>query len=376
MSYREMNIQELFNNNKYIYLPDFLDKQNCYELVSEFKKLIEKGEAIKDDQCPLSFSVGHTKLFDSLLEQLTPSIESATGKKLHPTYSYARWYAPGDELKIHKDRPACEISATITLGFEGNPWPIFMGYDLNKINKSEIKMNIGDAVVYKGQEVFHWREKYTEGQWQAQVFIHYVDANGPNAEWKYDKRNTLAHHDNFDGDYVLIKNAFSKEGCQKIISQFEKDLNNLQPALVSGDVLNKNLRNSEKILMPNYKGLGATLTGIGFQANGKMWKFKVTHSNQSEFLRYNKNGHFVEHVDSFLDKVDNLETRKITTVLFLNDDYEGGRFFIKTGTEKTYPPIESGDVICFPSFILHGVEPITNGIRRSVVNWLVGPYFK
>jgi hypothetical protein len=30
--------------------------------------------------------------------------------------------------------------------------------------------------------VEHWREKYTEGQWQAQVFLHYVDANGPHAE--------------------------------------------------------------------------------------------------------------------------------------------------------------------------------------------------
>jgi len=29
--------------------------------------------------------------------------------------------------------------------------------------------------------------------WQAQVFMHYVDANGPYAEWKFDKRPLLGH---------------------------------------------------------------------------------------------------------------------------------------------------------------------------------------
>jgi hypothetical protein len=40
-------------------------------------------------------------------------------------------------------------------------------------------------------DVEHWREKYTEGQWQAQVFLHYVDADGPHADQKYDKRESL-----------------------------------------------------------------------------------------------------------------------------------------------------------------------------------------
>jgi hypothetical protein len=44
-------------------------------------------------------------------------------------------------------------------------------------------MNVGDAVIYRGCEMYHWREKYIEGQWQAQVFIHYVDQDGSYAEW-------------------------------------------------------------------------------------------------------------------------------------------------------------------------------------------------
>ena len=86
---------EMFNQNGYAYISNFLDKENCQQYVNEAKKLIEQGKATKDDQCPLSFSLERTSLFDSLLEQLTPNIETATSKKLLPIYAYARWYPPG-----------------------------------------------------------------------------------------------------------------------------------------------------------------------------------------------------------------------------------------------------------------------------------------
>jgi hypothetical protein len=54
-----------------------------------------------------------------------------------------------EELKIHRDRPACEISATLTLDFEGDVWPIFMGNNEDKANATEVKMEIGDAVMYQ-----------------------------------------------------------------------------------------------------------------------------------------------------------------------------------------------------------------------------------
>ena len=378
-----MNPQELFESNGYIYLENFLDKSTCSQYVLEFEKNIKKGKArIGDSQCPLSYNMDHCALFDSLLEQLTPSIEKATGKKLYPTYAYARWYAPGDELQIHRDRPACEISATINLGFKGNQWPIYMGYDNNKINCKKIDMQVGDAVVYKGEELYHWREKYTEGEWQAQVFIHYVDANGPNAEWKYDKREKLAHHGveekiqfKSDGVFLVKEKAFSFDSCQKIINSFEINKSNMEVALLQGERLDKSIRNTTKIQTTVHQGVGATLTGIGLSANHHTWNYNITHSNQSEFLKYDKNGHFSEHIDTLVSQRD-AETRKLTVILFLNEDFEGGKMYIKIGKDKIYPSQKPGDVLIFPSFFLHGVEPVISGTRRSIVTWLCGPWFK
>ncbi len=43
---------------------------------------------------------------------------------------------------------------------------------------------------------------------------------------------------------------------------------------------------------------------------------------------------------------------------------------------RMYPQQTPGTVLVFPSFMPHGVEPVTKGVRYSVVTWMVGPYFK
>ena len=126
-----------------------------------------------------------------------------TGLNLVPTYSYARIYKKGDELKRHKDRPSCEISTTLNLG--GDPWPIFIdgtGADsvideyknIHKHNApkgTKVLLEVGDMLVYSGCELEHWREPF-EGSVCGQVFLHYNHVNGPFADKnKFDKRPML-----------------------------------------------------------------------------------------------------------------------------------------------------------------------------------------
>ena len=89
---------------------------------------------------------------------------------------------------------------------------------------------------------------------------------------------------------------------------------------------------------------------------------------------YDVKGKYETHVDTF-HKLSN-ETRKLTILVFLNDDFEGGKFYIANGHKKLYPEQKKGTVLIFPSFMPHGVEPVTKGIRYSIVTWMVGPYFK
>ena len=360
-----------FDKNGYVYLKNFLDLNNCRELTQELNNYIERGETTKDPQCPLSESIHGTVTFDKLLQDLLPHFEKACGKRLYPTYSYARLYKPGEKLKKHKDRPACEISATITLGFEGDVWSIYMA-------GNKIDMQVGDAVLYRGMEVEHWREKYTEGQWQAQVFLHYVDADGPHADQKYDGRESLGlPKTDCLPMWISYSNHISEKFCDMVVNRYSQDdIKKLKPYIGEGEIstIDTTIRDVERVWLPLHTGFAATLTATGLNANYSSWKYIITHSDQAEFLIYKPEGHYQPHVDTFHKHADNI--RKLTVVAFLTDDYEGGKFYIQTSHEKHYPSQNKGTVIVFPSYIMHGVEPVTKGIRYSAVNWLLGPYFK
>lgn len=360
----------------FIFVPKFLSKEKSKNLAIEFRHLLSEGNFWQDSQCPLSFGMYGTKLFDKLLEDVLPDVSKIVGKKLLPTYSYARLYKPNEELKNHVDRPACEYSISITLDFEGDTWPIYMG-NADKSNSTELKMNVGDAVIYRGTKKYHWREKYTEGKWQIQVFLHYVDADGPYTDEIYDRRTTLKHNEVHSTQEILywhFTNAFTPSECKKFIKTYDAEMEDARIGDTSNEVVDKSYRDASRVSLNSYQGLGATLAGIGMSANVQAWDFDIKYANQCEILRYDKNGHYDVHKDTMLEP--NAYCRKLTILAFLNDEFEGGKFFIQVGREKIYPPQTKGSVIVFPSFLLHGVEDVTEGVRYSAVCWMAGPFFK
>ena len=156
-----------------------------------------------DKQIPNTYSHYADPVMETLLVKMLPVMKQHTGLDLIPTYSYARLYKNGDELKRHKDRPSCEISTTLNLG--GDSWPIFIdgtGADtvideyknIHKPNAplgTEVLLDVGDMLVYSGCDLEHWRKPF-EGQVCGQVFLHYNHLNGPFADTnKFDKRPML-----------------------------------------------------------------------------------------------------------------------------------------------------------------------------------------
>ena len=69
-------------------------------------------------------------LMESILLHLQPAMEQATGLSLWPTYSYLRIYETGAALAKHTDRHACEISASLTIGYDAPElWPLWLESD-------------------------------------------------------------------------------------------------------------------------------------------------------------------------------------------------------------------------------------------------------
>ena len=73
-----------------------------------------------------------------------------------------------------------------------------------------------------------------------------------------------------------------------------------------------------------------------------------------------------------------MPTRKLGMTLQLTDpsEYEGGNLIINHTEYFDNFAANKGDLIIFPSWCLHKVTPLTQGVRKAVVAWAVGPDFK
>jgi len=144
-----------------------------------------------DQQVPNTYSHYSDIAMETLLQEVKPVMEKHTGIKLSPTYSYARIYKEGDVLARHKDRYSCEISATLNI-YKDKDWPIFADPS-GKENQdgTPIELEPGDLMLYKGEEIEHWRETFY-GEDHIQVFLHYNKKGSERSEQnKFDTRDFL-----------------------------------------------------------------------------------------------------------------------------------------------------------------------------------------
>ena len=169
---------------KYIIIKSFLN-ENEIELFKNYTIFKHRKNNTNFD-----FEIGNGDTFfkrDSLTQSLLlnkkNTIEKVTGLELWPTYSFWRMYTFSSFLKKHVDKKSCEISVTIMVGSDGTPWPIYM-------EDAPILMEPGDACIYLGCEINHGRDEFN-GDWHSQIFLHYVDKNGPCADLKFDKQNFI-----------------------------------------------------------------------------------------------------------------------------------------------------------------------------------------
>jgi len=410
---------EYFEQNRHVYLSNTVSREDCAKLTEYMFDLYDKGLLEKDPQCPLSDSIYGSEIFDELLAQLAPPLSKQLGIELIPTYTYARIYRPNEILTKHKDRPSCEISGTMTLGFDPGSgiWPIFFGKNDDDIVGSLVEINVGDVVMYRGNELNHWRPPY-KGQWQVQVFFHYVDANGPHKEHAYDKRNQLGAaapstaptqeaHSMLKsavipnvvgirtGDQIFPGAAtyhtgfykelcFTPEQCNKIVDEFRTKLYPVKATV--GDGGKEGTYNPDIRTVDTYEIAYSDTTRWIFEkiatavgnANAEYYRYDlygITHGLQLLHYKSSELAHYDWHIDCG-DGTSAHRKISVSVPLTPRDQYKGGELIINNnGTELTAID-EQGSISMFPSFQLHKVTPVTEGERWAIVIWINGPRFK
>ena len=417
------SVAEYFEQNRHVYLSNAVSREDCAKLTEYMFDLYDKGLLEKDPQCPLSDSIYGSEIFDQLLAQLAPPLSKQLGIELIPTYTYARIYRPNEILTKHKDRPSCEISGTMTLGFDPGSgiWPIFFGKNDDDIVGSAVEINVGDVVMYRGNELNHWRPPY-KGQWQVQVFFHYVDANGPHKEHAFDKRPNLGApapttqtsktetqqpHGMFKSSVVpqvvAIKTGddifpgaatyhsgfhkelcFTPDQCNQIVAEYGAKLYPVKATV--GEGLKEGTYDPKIRTVDTYsieynddsKWIFEKIAAAVGNANAEYYRYDlygITHALQLLHYKSAELAHYDWHIDCGGGYSSH---RKISVSIPLTprDQYKGGELVINNnGTEMTAID-EQGSVSMFPSFQPHKVTPVTEGERWVIVIWINGPRFK
>jgi len=168
-----------FESDGYLVVKNFLG--GCGDL---YRYTLENQHPvnIQERQVPNTPSYYNDKRMSKIHEDILPEVEKVVGLKLLKTYCYYRKYKLGDILKSHVDREACELSVTINIG-GSDEWPIWiLTY---QEEAKEIILHQGDAMFYRGFDLRHWRGINRKAFDYSQLFLHYVDKDGPYA-WAKD----------------------------------------------------------------------------------------------------------------------------------------------------------------------------------------------
>lgn len=413
-------VRSHFDEKGFVYLSNVIDKNDCDTLTKYMFSLHEKGETRKDEQCPLSDSIYGCDAFDEIAVRIIEPLSKQVGINLSPTYTYSRIYRKGETLTPHVDRPSCEVSATLTLGFDPDSaiWPIF--FDTQK--HTPITIEQGDLVLYKGCDVAHWREEY-KGEWQVQVFFHFVKSDGDNKHLKYDGRNEMSgtnktpildvegkdpveevqdpvkayslplsrtikngimistHDDLAPGLFSFNSKfrpdlAFTAEECQRIIDM-SKDVYSTKPSVGSDSTqeYKSEIREVELFelkISHESEWLFTKIAEAVGTANAEYYRYDllgITHSLQ--LLRYKSDdeAHYDWHIDMGNESS---ATRKISISVPLNEDYTGGELEIWDNGVLREGNREMGSINMFPSYSLHRVKKVESGERWSLVIWIHG----
>ncbi|AIX22591.1 ferrochelatase [Synechococcus phage S-MbCM6] len=189
-----------FEENNYLVVKNLwnIDELTCYPPEERGVQINydpisgEIKSKVDEDQVGGSTSRYNHPLFRQAHVGIRLKIEKVIGMKLYDTYYFDRFYFNGQKLNKHIDRDACEISVTLHIGTSlpkpAADWPVCIKTPDN--SDACVTLNPGDAMIYKGCQSLHWRDKLPEvvgDHYYHQVFFHYVLQDGYRAHHAWDR---------------------------------------------------------------------------------------------------------------------------------------------------------------------------------------------
>lgn len=181
--------------------------------------------------------------------------------------------------------------------------------------------------------------------------------------------------------FCVASDAFSEEDVEKILDL--EDLHKFQHGAVGGGTgghVNKKTRDSEVMWIHhdnNSDWLFQKFSYLVSRVNYDHFMYNIDGFENFQYTVYKSKNkqHYDWHIDAG-NQYSKFE-RKISATIMLTDpnSYEGGEFECVMNGRVDEPFVAKpniGDVIFFSSWMPHRVKPVTKGVRKSLVCWVMG----
>ncbi len=130
-----------------------------------------------DEQTPGRYVAYDEPVTRYVHQQLARTVSDIVRRVVAPTYSYLALYQGGATLDPHTDREACQY--TVSLCVDATPDPVTYGaWPLSLMTAEgplQFLLGIGDALLFRGRELAHWRDRLPEGYTASSVLFHFAD---------------------------------------------------------------------------------------------------------------------------------------------------------------------------------------------------------
>jgi hypothetical protein len=171
---------ETFRNKDYAPIANLIHPFHIAALRRYYRQQIRRGVMhLGDEQSSRRYVAHNESVARYFHHHLTKIVSAIVGDPIKRSYVYLASYMGGAELKKHVDRAQCEFSVTLCLDFSpepdfATPWPIRLDTPEGTVT---IYQALGDALVYRGTKVPHFRNVLGNSFTSTSIFFHYVRAD-------------------------------------------------------------------------------------------------------------------------------------------------------------------------------------------------------
>jgi PKHD-type hydroxylase len=182
---------------------------------------------------------------------------------------------------------------------------------------------------------------------------------------------------------TVLPEVFTKEFCEAVCASV--------PFMERGRVGDKQgnytykpeRRNSDIFMLEGhlrYPSIYEAVYKIVHEGNLQHFNFDLCDVQVLQYAEYSAEymGEYKEHKDTSEPDEDGF-IRKLSLSIQLSDssEYEGGNLIFPDIPDYNHEDAKKlGTAIMFPSYMTHQVTPVTSGLRKSLVGWVMGPQFR